>query len=95
MNAKTKTIIAIIIAVLLTLGLIGYVYANSITKDDTPTITEQCTISDTSWCETLIKTNSDEYIKNTERNIYLNKENNIYRAIQKLWTGTTETWDFQ
>lgn len=96
MNDKTKwIIITIIFAILLVFGLISYIYANTTSKDDTPTITEQCTISNPTWCEELIEWLWTEYNTLAKQQAELSKKADVYRAIQKLWTGTTETWDFQ
>lgn len=96
MNAK-KQIFILWIVILLLIALMSYVYAISDKTDVAVTETEQCTISNPTWCEPLIEKNRLEYDRiwqeTEKRQKELNNKNNVYRAIQKLdpnYTGETQ-----
>ena len=94
MNAQEKTII--IGASICLLLVVGFsIYASATAKDVEPTVTEQCTINNPTWCEELIEWLWTEYNTLAKQQAELSKKADVYRAIQNLWTGTTETWSFQ
>ena len=62
MNAKTKTIIAIIIATLLTLGIVSYVYAKSNNNTSESKLSENCfTMNSVDSCNEYIKVMQQQY----------------------------------
>ena len=61
MNAKTKTIIAIIVAILLTLGLVSYVYAKSNDNTSESKLRENCSTGSIDSCNEYIKHQQSEY----------------------------------
>ena len=61
MNAKTKTIIAIIIAILLTLGLVSYVYASNNNSRNQSKLRENCSTGSIDSCNEYIKVMQQQY----------------------------------
>lgn len=93
MNEKAKILLWIAISVSLIIGITVYASTNS--KDVTAAESEQCTISDPTWCQELIDELWIEHNKLWEQQQILTKKADVYRAIQKLWTWEIETWSFQ
>ena len=61
MNAKTKTIITVIVAVLLTLGLVSYVYAKSNDNTSESKLRENCSTGSIDSCNEYIKVMQQQY----------------------------------
>ena len=75
MNAKMKTIITIIIAIICILGLIGYVYAKSNNSTSESKLRENCfTMNSTDLCIRLSKEAKEQKHKAEQQGIEADKK---------------------
>ena len=90
MNAKTKTIIAIIVALILVMGLIGYVYAQSNNNWSENKLYENCfTLNSVDACNEYIKLQQSEYHEvANELETYSGNANKAREVIQSQLSWT-------